>query len=57
MQEIVFWLLLVAMNVMSVIITRKADEGMFSKWQAWCWLNLGISIGWTINAIVKVCLS
>jgi len=57
MQEIVFWLLLVAMNVISVIISRKADEAMFSKWQAWCWLNLGISIGWAINAIVKVCLS
>jgi hypothetical protein len=57
MQEIVFWLLLVAMNVISVIITRKDDEAMFSKWQAWCWLNLGISIGWAINAIVKVCLS
>ena len=57
MQEIVFWLLLVAMNVISVRMSRKADEGMFSKWQAWCWLNLGISIGWAIDAIIKVCLS
>lgn len=56
MQVIIFWLVLVAMNVFSVIVSRKADRGMFSKWQAWCWLNLGISIGWTINAIVKACL-
>ena len=57
MQVIVFWLVIVTINVMSVRMSRKVDEGMFSKWQAWCWINLGISIGWAIDAIAKICLS